>query len=267
MDRNRRRKFGQNFLNNQAIIDAIAGDLPLEEGQQVLEVGPGHGALTRSLLAKGVSVTSVEIDSECIKYLKFKIQDDNFKLVHMNFMDFDLETYLKENPNTWIVGNLPYNMATPILMKMLPLAHLCKGIMAMVQYEPAKRLCASPGNKNFGHLTVMLQSYATCDLLRKVEPFNFTPIPRVMSATIMIKALAEEDRKEVKDGFFTFLAQSFSQKRKKLYNSLEKVYPKALVKESLEKIDVDVATRAEAMSTPEFFKLFDLLGLPEAPEK
>lgn len=267
MDRNRRRKFGQNFLNNQAIIDAIASDLPVKPGDEILEVGPGHGALTRSMLGRGVKVTSVEIDSECIKYLKFKIKDDNFTLVHMNFMDFDLEAWLVEHPNAWIVGNLPYNMATPILMKMLPLAHLCKGIMAMVQYEPAKRLCAVPGNKNFGHLTVMLQSYATCGLLRKVEPFNFTPVPRVMSATIMIEALPEDQRKVVKDGFFTFLAQCFAQKRKKLYNSLEKVYPKSKIKAAMEKLDIDVDTRAEAMFTPQFFALFDELGLPEAKEK
>lgn len=263
MDRNRRRKFGQNFLNNQAIIDAIASDLPVKPGDQILEVGPGHGALTRAMLARGVKVTSVEIDSECVKYLKFKIEDDNFSLVHMNFMDFDLETWLTEHPNAWIVGNLPYNMATPILMKMLPLAHLCNGIMAMVQYEPGKRLCATPGNKNFGHLTVMLQSYATSELLRKVEPFNFTPIPRVMSATIMIKALPESERKEVKDGFFNFLAQCFAQKRKKLYNSLEKVYPKPQIKAAMEKLDIEIDTRAEAMHTPQFFALFDELGLPQ----
>tara|TARA_B110000483_G_C18178792_1_gene536104 strand:- start:1150 stop:1965 length:816 start_codon:yes stop_codon:yes gene_type:complete len=266
MDRNRRRKFGQNFLNNQGIIDAIAGDLPIKPGDTVLEVGPGHGALTKSLLARGAHVTSVEIDIECIKFLKFKIEEEHFKLIHANFMDFDLEPWLVANPNAWIVGNLPYNMATPILMKILPLAHLCKGTMAMVQYEPGKRLCAQPGTRNFGHLTVMLQSYATCNLLRKVEPLNFTPIPRVMSATIMIEALAVDQRREVKPGFFTFLAQCFAQKRKKMYNSLETIYPKALVKKALAELEIEEGIRAEHVHTAQFFDLFDKLGLPEVPE-
>jgi len=262
MDRNRRRKFGQNFLNNQAIIDAIAGDLPVKPGDTVLEVGPGHGALTQSMLARGVKLTSVEIDSECIKFLKFKIKDPNFTLVHANFMDFDLEAWLKENPGAWIVGNLPYNMATPILMKMLPHSHMSKGIMAMVQYEPAKRLCAVPGNKNFGHLTVMLQSYASAYFLRKVEPKNFTPIPKVMSATIMIEGIPLDNRRQIKDGFFEFLTQSFSQKRKKLYNSLEKSYPKSKVKDALEKLKINEDIRAEAMTTDQFFDLYDLVGFP-----
>ncbi|MGL1902666.1 MAG: 16S rRNA (adenine(1518)-N(6)/adenine(1519)-N(6))-dimethyltransferase RsmA [Fibrobacterales bacterium] len=255
MDRNRRRKFGQNFLNNDAIIQAIADDVELTRDDAVLEVGPGHGALTHKMLNKAGHVTAVEIDEKCVQYLNVKLKHRFLTVINKNFLDFDLAGYLEENPGATIVGNLPYNMATPILTSMLPHLSKSSGIMAMVQYEVAKRVCAEPGCRDYGFLTVLVNSYADARVLRKIGPENFTPRPNVMSATMMITH--KENCRELTPEFMAFAKQCFAQKRKTLYNSLSSLYPKGLIKEGLEKVGLQEAIRAEAVGVDTFWALFD----------
>ncbi len=258
MDRNRRRKFGQNFLNNDAIITNIADDVELTRDDAVLEIGPGHGALTRKMLNKAGHVTAVEIDEKCVQYLNVKLKHRFLTVVNKNFLDFDLEEYLKVNPGATIVGNLPYNMATPILTSILPFLGQTKGIMAMVQLEVAKRLAAQPGTKDFGFLTVLVNSYANAKILRRIGPEHFTPKPNVMSATVMMTH--KEGCRELTPEFMVFAKQSFAQKRKTLYNSLSSLYPKDKVKQALKVAGILENIRAEAVSVESFWELFDALN-------
>ena len=257
MDRDRRRKFGQNFLVDQAMIEAIVSDLSLKGDESILEVGPGHGAITRLLCRDSERVTSVEIDEQCVQYLKSKLKERRLTLVNQNFMDFDLESFVRDSPNSWIVGNLPYNMANPILMKILPCINEVRGCMAMVQLEVAKRLCAEPGSKDYGVLTVLLRCKAKARLLQRVPPECFKPMPNVMSGTVMIEKADKQF--EMSEAFIQFVKAAFAQKRKTLYNSLSTAFPKSKIKEALEKAGIQEDIRAEKLGVDQLYQLFELI--------
>ena len=115
MDRARRRKFGQNFLDVPT-AQMIAGDLPANAGEAVLEIGPGHGALTEHLLDRAVQLTAVEIDEQCVEFLQQKFQGrENFHIVNCDFLKFDLQAFLDAHEKPWVTGNLPYNVSTAII--------------------------------------------------------------------------------------------------------------------------------------------------------
>jgi 16S rRNA (adenine1518-N6/adenine1519-N6)-dimethyltransferase len=253
-DRNRRRKFGQNFLNNQGIIHAISKDLPWEKGDVILEIGPGHGALTENLLAGGAKVKAVEIDIECVELLKEKFQEMDFSIEHCDFLDFDLEAFCSEHPGAWLIGNLPYNMATPIITSILPYLQKMKGMMIMVQLEAATRLIAGPGTKDYGFLSVQLACYAKAKILRKVGPENFNPKPNVMSATLLIEALPESERLDPE--MLDMVGTSFRKRRKVLTNSLESFVDKEIVLEALEKLNLSPIIRGEALNPTQFAQLY-----------
>ena len=144
MDRARRRKFGQNFLDVPT-AKLIAGDLPANEGDCVLEIGPGHGALTEHLLDRAVQLTAVEIDEQCVEFLEQKFQGrENFHIQNIDFLKFDLQAFLDAHEKPWVTGNLPYNVSTAIIAGLMPKLHLTKGFMGMVQLEVAERICAAP---------------------------------------------------------------------------------------------------------------------------
>ncbi len=258
MDRNRRRKFGQNFLNNPGIIGAIIKDLPFSSGEAILEIGPGHGALTTGFLGKGANVTSVEIDPEVGDWLTENIDSPNFKLELTDFMDFDLEGYIKTNSNGWIVGNLPYNMATPIVTKILPHLHHFKGMMIMVQLEAGQRLIAVPSTKAYSFLTVQLACFAKAKILRKVKPENFTPKPNVMSATLLLEPLSKEE--QLNTEMLDMVGTSFRQRRKKLSNNLKNLYEVEDIKKAYEILELSDNVRAEELTPLQFHKLYEILN-------
>jgi 16S rRNA (adenine1518-N6/adenine1519-N6)-dimethyltransferase len=257
MDRNKRRRFGQNFLSEPDMAYAIAGDLPCTTEDRVLEIGPGHGAITKSLLHRCQMLTAVEIDSECVKYLRFKIQDRRFELINENFLNFDIESYLQNNPDPWVIGNLPYNVATPIMTRLFPYLNRVKGMMFMVQYEVAKRLCADPGSSDYGWLSVLLQSYGKAKILRKVEGKYFRPRPNVLSATLLFES--RPDTIDLTPELSFFITLCFSQKRKKLMNAVQKEYSRPLVKAALETMGLTENVRAEELSPIQFKDLYSKL--------
>lgn len=208
----------------------MAGDLPIQPGERILEIGPGHGAFTQHLLATGARVTAVEIDPECVSYLQIRKRRGDLpgplRIEKSDFLKYDLQGYLDEEPDRkpWVVGNLPYNVATPILTSLLPHLPRLRGVMGMVQLEVAKRIAAEPGEKDFGYLSVLVQGRATAKILRRIEPHNFKPVPKVMSATILIEA--RPDPLPAGNDFYAFASLCFAQKRKMLHNVLERAYPK-----------------------------------------
>src|SRR5574344_1683236 len=147
MDRARRRKFGQNFLDAPT-AELIAGDLPAAPGESILEIGPGHGALTEHLLRRGNPLTAVEIDPECVEFLKNKFAGvPDFSVVNADILDFDMDAWIAGHGKPWLTGNLPYNVSTAIVAKLMPLLRKTCGFMGMVQFEVAERFCALPGTR------------------------------------------------------------------------------------------------------------------------
>jgi 16S rRNA (adenine1518-N6/adenine1519-N6)-dimethyltransferase len=258
MDRVRRRRFGQNFLDD-AMARAIAADLPILQNQAILEVGPGHGALTRHLLERTSSLTSVEIDDACLPILQQQFgSDPRFTLVHSDFLRFDTVAWCKTHPAAWVAGNLPYNVGTAIIAGLMPLFSRFQGFMGMVQLEVAKRLCAQPGTSDYGSLSVWIACHADRRILRIIGPEHFTPRPHVDSATVLLTPLAQPFPAPA--GFFEFVQDCFSQKRKRLTNSLEKVIPKAKVRAVLDSLELSEHTRAEELSPAQFLQIFQALG-------
>lgn len=257
MDRARRRKFGQNFLDD-AMARLIVEDLKANNETPILEIGPGHGAMTVHLLKIGAPLTAIEIDEQCVEILKKKFENNPlFEIENIDFLKFDLDSWLLSHSTPWITGNLPYNVSTGIISNILPKIHKTLGFMGMVQLEVAERLCATPSNSAYGSLSVYLSSFANAKILRKIGPEHFTPKPNVDSATVLITP--KENPLNAPKEFFDFVRQSFAQKRKRLANSLSKNYSKAEIFSALESLSLSENTRAEELSPEIFFKLFSIL--------
>jgi 16S rRNA (adenine1518-N6/adenine1519-N6)-dimethyltransferase len=252
-----RRRFGQNFLNEE-MSKKIAGDLPCCPQDCILEVGPGHGALTEWLLPKCSNLTAVEIDNFCIPKLREKFKHNKkFNLIHQNFLQFDIEKWVSEHPNSWFAGNLPYNMATAIITHILPYMSKIKGCMFMTQAEVAERIVARAGTKSYGSLSVFCACYANSRIARVIGPEHFSPKPKVKSATIMFEPL--EKSVCVNEKFFEFVKAAFSQKRKTLANSLLAFYDKEKILHILKDLSFNENTRAEELSLNTFIEIHSRL--------
>ena len=257
MDRARRRKFGQNFLDVETAT-AIAGDLPADAGEYVLEIGPGHGALTEHLLNRGLELTAVEIDEQCVEVLKEKFKDyKNFNIVNIDFLKFDLQAFLDAHAKPWVTGNLPYNVSTAIIAGLMPKLHLTKGFMGMVQLEVAERICAAPCSSNYGSLSVLVSAFADTQILRKIGPEHFTPRPNVDSATMLLTP--RECPLAAPEGYFEFVRAAFTQKRKTLANSFGRAYDKKKIQEAIELLDYPSTVRAEELSPAQFLEFYKVI--------
>jgi len=256
MDRNRRRRFGQNFLDD-TMAHAIANDLPILAGQEILEIGPGHGALTKHLIPRAAHVTSVEIDPECAALVGKQFADKSFSVIQADFMKFDVDAWLDTHPNAWAAGNLPYNVSTAIIAHLVERMHRLHGLMAMVQFEVAKRLCAEPCTSDYGSLTVLVAAHCERKFLRKVGPEFFTPRPNVDSATVLLTPRAQPLQSPA--GFFDFVQACFAHKRKRLSNSLEGPWSKAQIMDAIQQMGLSEHTRAEELSPEQFLVLHGIL--------
>ncbi|MCQ2091642.1 MAG: 16S rRNA (adenine(1518)-N(6)/adenine(1519)-N(6))-dimethyltransferase RsmA [Fibrobacter sp.] len=262
MDRARRRKFGQNFLDVPTAI-AIAGDLPANEGEAVLEIGPGHGALTEHLLNRGVELTAVEIDEQCVEVLNGKFGDrKNFHITNIDFLKFDLQGFLDAHEKPWVTGNLPYNVSTAIIAGLMPRLYLTKGFMGMVQLEVAERICAAPCSSNYGSLSVLVSAFADTKILRKIGPEHFTPKPNVDSATMLLtpRTVPMDFKGADIDKFFDFVRAAFTQKRKTLSNSFGKAYDKKKIQEAIELLNYPATVRAEELSPEQFLEFYNVIS-------
>ena len=249
-----RRRFGQNFLDRE-MSGKIADDLPCSPQDEILEIGPGHGALTEWLLPKCSSLTAVEIDNFCIPKLQKKFGNvKNFSLVHKNFLQFDFKAWLNEHPASWIAGNLPYNMATAIIAHILPDISKTKGCMFMTQLEVAERITADAGSRNYGSFSVFCSCYSKNRIIRRIGPEHFSPKPKVNSATVMLEPFEEPLCLDGK--FFEFVKAAFSQKRKTLANSLSAGYDKEKAISALRALHFSESTRAEELSLEKLFLFF-----------
>jgi len=254
-----RRRFGQNFLDME-MSKKIADDLPCSLQDCILEIGAGHGALTEWLLPKCSNLTAVEIDNFCIPKLQEKFKNNkNFNLVHQNFLQFDIEKWICEHPNSWFAGNLPYNMATAIITHILPHISKIKGCMFMTQAEVAERIAAKAGTKSYGSLSVFCACYASSRIIRIIGPEHFSPRPKVNSATIMFEPL--ERPVCVDEKFFEFIRAAFLQKRKTLANNLLAVCGKEKVLGVLEGLSFSQSVRAEELSLSDFIEIYSRLAL------
>jgi len=244
-----KKSLGQHFLIDEGIVFDICEAVPTNS-ELVLEVGPGTGALTHQLHERfGDKLVLCEVDDRSVNLLR--AQFPNTKIIHQSFLDMDLAN-LGEKVN--VVGNFPYNISNQIMFKVLENKEVIRHVVGMFQKEVAQRLCASPGSKSYGILSVLLTAYFQSQYLFEVDKDRFDPPPKVQSAVIEFSRnnidelpCSDADLKRV-------VKAAFGQRRKKLRNAL-----RAIIQEehlSLEIMDL----RAEQLSLEQFIYLTNLSG-------
>jgi 16S rRNA (adenine1518-N6/adenine1519-N6)-dimethyltransferase len=252
-----RKRFGQNFLHDHNIIYNIISSIQAKSGQHWVEIGPGQGALTEPLLTAGVRLDVVELDRDLVVLLtdKFK-QYPNLKIHSADALKFDFSALADNEQKLRIIGNLPYNISTPLMFHLLDNAYCIEDMHFMLQKEVVDRICAVPGSKKYGRLSVMMQYYCAAELLFDVPPESFDPVPQVMSAIVRLvphqqPPVAVNDI----DNLNRIVAQAFSQRRKTLRNSLKKM----ITEEEFAALGIDSTLRAENISLADFAGLSNLL--------
>ena len=267
------KSLGQNFITEKSVIDGIVEGAMLTKEDLVIEIGPGIGVLTAGAGEAAGKVVSVELDPNLIQVLTDTLaQYDNVKIVHNDILKTDLPALIAEEKgdlrHVKIIGNLPYYITTPILMKLLQSGVPAESITVMMQKEVADRICAGAGTKAYGALSVAVQYYCAVTKVEDVPKEVFMPQPKVDSTVIRLD-LRDEPAVLVQDEkiFFRTVKAGFSQRRKTLLNSLQSAgLSKAAVQACLLKADIDPKRRAETLSLEEMARLADQITEMEKKE-
>lgn len=245
-----RKRFGQNFLHDRHWIERIAKAVNATEGDDIVEIGPGQAALTRELIAGAGKVRAVEIDRDLAAWLK-ETFPESLSLIEADALTLDW-TQVAKNDNLRVVGNLPYNISSPLLFKLLEAADHVKDQHFMLQKEVVDRMVAQHGSKTYGRLSVMLQWRYRMQKLFDVPPGAFNPPPKVMSSVVRMIPKAKEEVPSVDfELFSSVVANAFSQRRKTIRNALSAL----LSAEEIAACDVDPGARAEALPLDAFVRL------------
>jgi 16S rRNA (adenine1518-N6/adenine1519-N6)-dimethyltransferase len=252
-----RKRFGQNFLHDHSVIANIVASLQIKSGEHWVEIGPGQGALTIPLLDKNIFLDVVELDRDLVRLLKDKFKDNKNLIIHSSdALKFDFSALVKQDEKLRIIGNLPYNISTPLLFHLLENASCIGDMQFMLQKEVVDRICAAPGSKKYGRLSVMMQYYCAAECLFEVYPESFDPSPKVMSA--VIKLIPHHKPPVVVNDLVIFkqvVTQAFSQRRKTLRNSLKKLFSE----DCLVSLGIDPVARAETISLQDYARLSNSL--------
>ncbi len=247
-----RKRFGQHFLHDRNVIDRIVRAIDPQPGERLLEIGPGRGALTYALLPRCDSLLAIELDRDLVPLLEAEAgKYGHLEIINADILEFDLADLPRGKP--WrLAGNLPYNISTPLMFHLLESAELIADMHFMVQKEVALRLVASPGDGNYGRLSVMMGYRCACSYLFDVAPGCFKPPPRVDSAVVRLVPF-DKPAHDVGDYdmFSRIVKSAFGQRRKTISNSL-----KGLVeRETFEQCNIDPGLRAENLGIADFARL------------
>ncbi len=265
-----KKSFGQNFLTDTNILQKIVDTAEIDKNVNVIEIGPGIGALTEFLAENAAEVMAFEIDDRLIPILADTLRDfDNVKVINEDILKSDLQSRIKEfaNPDLpiKIVANLPYYITTPILMHLIESKIPFAEFVVMMQKEVADRISAEPNTKAYGSLSIAVQYYMTAKVAFVVPRTVFVPAPNVDSA-ILKMTRREQPLVQVKDEDFFFRVSkiSFVHRRKTLWNNLTSHFgkadeTKAKLEQALEIAEIKPSIRGEALSIAEFAKLADAL--------
>ena len=248
------KKLGQNFLIKRGIVDEIVKAADLQEGEPVLEIGPGIGTLTQGLAQSGANVTAIELDTRLLEVLDTTLaQYSNVTIVHGDVLKLDVPSIMNNEPFK-VVANLPYYITTPIIMSLLESRLPIERLVVMVQKEVALRMVAKPGTKDYGALSVAVQYYTEPDIVVDVLPKSFLPAPAVTSSVIRC-VLRDKPPVDVVDEklFFRVVKAGFAQRRKTFANTMKTTgLSKDRIEELLAKANIDGQRRGETFTLQEF---------------
>ena len=248
-----RKRFGQNFLRDDSIIAAIARAIAPTDVDHVLEIGPGEGALTEALITSGCRLDAIELDRDLRTRLLAAFSTHiGFTLHSADALQFDFASLATNNARLRVVGNLPYNISTPLIFKLLDQSEVIADMHFMLQLEVVERLAASPGGKDWGRLGVMAQFQCEVEHLFDVPPDAFYPPPKVQSAVVRLTPYATSPFPDVERADLArVVTQAFAQRRKTLRNNFKGVLTDA----DWGALHIDPSERAETLTIKNFIAI------------
>lgn len=248
-----RKRFGQNFLVDEAVIDSILDAVDPQPGEHFVEIGPGRGALTVPLLERAIRLDVIELDRDLVERLTEFFADHTALQIHSaDALEFDFATLKDDAKPLRVLGNLPYNISTPLLFHLMQYRDAISDMCFMLQREVVQRICAEPGTKHYGRLSIMLQSQCETNQLFEVPSTAFEPPPRVESAILYMQPYKSPLASGAQlDALSTIVAQAFSKRRKTIANTLKSLLEKA----DLEACDIDPTQRPETISLHQYLQL------------
>lgn len=256
-----RKRFGQNFLHDRGVISRIAGCINAHPDEHVVEIGPGLGALTIELLRQCGELDAIELDRDLLDPLISTCAA--YGQLHLHNADalrFDFRSLCGDGRKLRLIGNLPYNISTPLLFHLLDQADVVADMHFMLQKEVVDRMAAGPGSKTYGRLSVMLQSRCSVTSLFDIGPGAFTPPPKVHSSIVRLIPHAQPPVAIARpEDFAKLVTQAFGQRRKTLRNNLKGL----LEADMIAACGIDPGDRAENLNLAQFADLANALPQPE----
>ncbi|PKN05972.1 MAG: ribosomal RNA small subunit methyltransferase A [Deltaproteobacteria bacterium HGW-Deltaproteobacteria-7] len=260
-----RKNLGQSFLMEEGIIKRIAGTASVAENDIVVEIGAGIGVLTEYLAQNAAKIIAVELDDKLVDILKDRLSKyHNIEIYHGNILQFDFRA-IGEGRKIKVIGNIPYNISSPVLFYLLSFREIIDSFVLMMQKEVVQRLVALPGGKEYGVPSVILQMFAAVEKVLDVPASCFYPRPKVESSVIK-GFFRERPFVDLRDEefFIKLVRDSFAQRRKMLINNLKKsklleYVSESLLKEALISAGIDGQRRGETLSVEEFGYLSNIL--------
>ena len=244
-----KKRFGQNFLIDKYLINKIIEIINPQIGEDILEIGPGLGALTIPIIEEVGKINVIEIDRDIITYLKKTIDCDKINIYQFDALKFDFSIFKHKFR---LIGNLPYNISTPLLFHILKRIDLVHDMHFMLQKEVVARICAKPNTKDYGKLSIMLQLKLNCHSVIDVAPTSFDPRPKVDSAIIRMIPKDINDILKVNETLLNQIVTSaFNQRRKTISNSLSLF----LKSEDFQFLAIDCHKRAENLTIFEYVNI------------
>lgn len=247
-----RKRFGQNFLVDSNVIAAIVAAINPTANQHILEIGPGLGVLTQYLIDSKAEINAVEIDRDLAQHLEARFSKcHNFTLHCQDILKFPIQSIpLKtKNVKLRVVGNLPYNISTPLLFKLFANIDLISDMFFMLQHEVALRLAAQPNTKEYGRMSIMAQYFCNMDIVINVPPGAFDPAPKVNSSVVRFMPHTQPIVKVADHNLLqTIVTQAFSQRRKTIANALKN----SLTPNDFIALQIDPRLRPENLSLMDY---------------
>lgn len=255
-----KKKYGQNFLTNQEeILNKIVEVANPSTNEEILEIGPGEGALTKHLIDKCCKINCIEIDEDLENILKKQFnKKNNFNLIIDDILTINLDDFLENN--TKVIANIPYYITSPIINKLISHREKINEVYLMVQKEVGERICALSG-KERSVLTLAVEFFGESNYLFSIPKEYFTPTPKIDSGFISIKFYKDKKyESQISENlFFKYVKAAFSNKRKNIVNNLATLnFSKDFIKKNLEILEIDSNERAENITIDKFIKLAKL---------
>lgn len=249
-----KKKLGQHFLEDMYYLNQLMHVICPSKADVFVEIGPGCGYLTELLISRVNHLIAFEIDNDCVSFLQDKYENNkNFELVARDVLQVDFKSILKQydSPVRW-VGNLPYNISVPILLRLVDVFEGIKDGVFLVQKEVSQRLSAQVGQKHYGRLGIVMQCVFEISSVLEIPPSAFNPPPKVDSEVIIIKPLKKTKHHYLKHSKYSeILIRCFSKRRK----MLRKIFQDEIDQKQWDLLDIDSSLRPEMISADDFYKI------------